>query len=80
VLVEVRDEGCGLSEEELNRIAEPFFTKWRDHGGTGLGIPLSIGIVEAMGGSIMFESEVGVGTAARICLPAAAEKQEDDEV
>ncbi len=73
VVVEVRDEGCGMSPEVLARIKDPFFTTRRDKGGTGLGIPVSNGIVEEMGGSLKFESTEGKGTVARIHLPVQKE-------
>ncbi len=69
VVVDVRDEGCGMSSEVLARIKDPFFTTRRDKGGTGLGIPVSNGIVEEMGGILKFESVEGKGTLARICMP-----------
>ena len=76
VVVEVRDEGCGMPPEVLARIKDPFFTTRRDKGGTGLGIPVSNGIVEEMGGTLKFESIEGKGTVARVHLPV----QKGDEV
>lgn len=74
VEVEVRDEGCGMAPEVLARIKEPFYTTRRGRGGTGLGIAISNNIVEEMGGRLEFESVVGKGTTARVCLPASGEQ------
>lgn len=77
VVVEVRDEGCGMSAEVLAHIKDPFFTTRRDKGGTGLGISVSNGIVEEMGASLTFESAEGKGTVARIRLPVQRESREN---
>jgi signal transduction histidine kinase len=65
--VEFRDNGCGMSEENLARLFEPLFTtKAR---GIGLGLPLSKKTIEAHSGSIEVESEVEKGTTFRVRLP-----------
>ncbi len=69
VVVEVRDEGRGMSPEVLEHIKEPFFTTRRDQGGTGLGVAISNNIMEDMGGGLEYESAEGMGTTARIRLP-----------
>ena len=66
----VADEGRGMSPEELAQIRDPFFTTRRGEGGLGLGIPISVTIVEKFGGSLAFDSESGRGTRAIIELPA----------
>ncbi len=75
VVMVVRDEGCGMSPEVLAHIKDPFFTTRRDKGGTGLGISVSNGIVEEMGGRLKFESTEGKGTVARIHLPVQKESR-----
>jgi polar amino acid transport system substrate-binding protein len=69
VVLSVRDEGIGMDEETLRRIREPFFTTRRDTGGTGLGVPISERIVIEHGGMLLFKSEPGKGTVARVELP-----------
>lgn len=71
VVIEVRDEGAGMSREVLERITEPFFTTRGDAGGTGLGLSISYSIIREHRGSMDFESEPGKGTTVSIRLPAA---------
>ncbi|KON90166.1 histidine kinase [Sporosarcina globispora] len=63
----VKDNGCGMSEERLNRIGEPFYSSKEK--GTGLGLTVSFKIVQSHNGSIFFNSEKGKGTEAVIKLP-----------
>jgi len=65
----VVDQGCGMSPETLNRIAEPFFTTKEPGRGMGLGTFLARSFAERLGGSLVFESEVGKGTRALLELP-----------
>jgi polar amino acid transport system substrate-binding protein len=71
VVIEVKDEGCGIDEKNLKHITDPFFTTKRDSGGTGLGLSISYSIMEEHKGRLEFESRKGAGTTARIILPAA---------
>lgn len=68
VVIEVTDEGCGMPEEVLQRIRNPFFTTKRESGGTGLGLAIADRIVEDHGGAMRFTSTVSKGTTARVCL------------
>ncbi|MBT3756990.1 MAG: HAMP domain-containing histidine kinase [Candidatus Cloacimonetes bacterium] len=65
----VRDEGRGISSEDLKYIMDPFFTTKRDIGGTGLGLSISYNIIKDHGGELIINSEVGKGTTAVIKLP-----------
>ena len=71
---EVRDTGCGVGADELERIFLPFEQgrqKMGPDGGMGLGLAISQQFVRAMGGEIVAESEVGRGSVFRFELPAA---------
>jgi polar amino acid transport system substrate-binding protein len=73
VVLRVHDQGTGIQPEHLNRLTDPFFTTKRDRGGTGLGLSVSAGIVKEHGGSLSFESTLGVGTTVSVTLPAVRE-------
>lgn len=69
--VVVRDEGIGMSAEQVAALFEPFNRLGRETTtivGTGLGLVISKSLVEAMGGSIHVDSQPGVGTQFTICL------------
>jgi len=68
----LEDSGRGISAEDLPRIFEPFFTTKGNHG-TGLGLAVSWGIVEAHGGSLEVQSQPGQGTCFTLRLPTAIE-------
>jgi PAS domain S-box-containing protein len=69
VVCEVRDNGCGISPENLEKIFEPFFTTKPEDKGTGLGLPVARGIVESYGGTLVGASEPGAGTTFTFDLP-----------
>jgi len=66
----VRDSGCGISTDDLDRIFEPFYTT-KQHG-RGLGLAAVTGIVKGLGGTIEVESELGEGTIFRVSHPLEA--------
>ena len=65
----VKDDGPGIAPENLERIFEPFFTTKPPGQGTGLGLSVSKGIIEKLGGRIEVESELGSGALFRVTLP-----------
>jgi signal transduction histidine kinase len=67
VLISVRDNGVGISEEQRSRIFVPNFTT--KSGGTGLGLAMVKNIVEQCGGKVTFESTPGAGTVFTLELP-----------
>jgi signal transduction histidine kinase len=76
VLVQVRDQGIGIPAEHLNQVFDRFFrvdgTLTRQTGGSGLGLPICRGLVEAHGGKIWVESEVGKGSVFSFTVPIVA--------
>lgn len=68
-LVEVMDDGCGMSPEVLSHAMEPFFTARGDGTGTGLGLAMVSGFIRQSGGDMRIESEPGKGTHVRLFLP-----------
>jgi len=69
VTITVRDTGCGMPPEDVQKAFEPFFTTKAVGTGTGLGLFLSREIVVAHGGLLSLESTIGRGTAVTISLP-----------
>ena len=66
--VSISDNGCGMSEETLRHIFEPFFTTKKAYG-TGLGLPITYGIIKKLGGDIKVQSTPGEGTTFTIFVP-----------
>jgi len=75
----VTDNGCGMTEEVLEHLFEPFFTRRRDGQGTGLGMSISYRIVSDHGGRIDVHSD-GPGRGSRFCvtLPLATPAKEQE--
>jgi two-component system NtrC family sensor kinase len=71
VKISVRDNGAGISSENLKKIFAPFFTTKPPGKGTGLGLYVCYGIVDAMGGTMEVESQRGVGTTFTLHLPGS---------
>ncbi|MBI5408985.1 MAG: hypothetical protein HZA14_06435 [Nitrospirae bacterium] len=71
MIIEVRDTGMGISQEDLPRIFEPFFSTRKDLGGSGLGLALTKKIIERHNGDIHVESRRGEETVFKISLPVA---------
>ncbi|MCU0290151.1 MAG: HAMP domain-containing histidine kinase, partial [Acidobacteria bacterium] len=69
IIVQVKDEGVGIDAKHMKYITDPFFTTRIENGGTGLGLSISMKIVTDHGGSMKFESKVGVGTTVFVHLP-----------
>ncbi len=75
VLITVADNGVGIAEEDIPRVLEPFVqvesAESREHGGTGLGLPLAKKIAELHDAAFTLESELGRGTIVKVLLPAS---------
>jgi signal transduction histidine kinase/CheY-like chemotaxis protein len=72
VLIDVADDGHGMSPELKARIFEPFFTTKASSGGSGLGLASAYGIVRRAGGTITVDSILGKGSTFHVYLPAAS--------
>jgi signal transduction histidine kinase len=71
VVIEVEDNGAGISPQDLPHIFDRFY-KGRDSGGTGLGLAIACHLIEAHHGSIQVHSVLGEGTLMRVILPVEA--------
>ncbi|MCK5096547.1 MAG: HAMP domain-containing histidine kinase, partial [Desulfobacteraceae bacterium] len=65
----VSDTGTGISNDDINKIFEPFYSSKNDHWGTGLGLSITYGLVKEIGGEIMVKSKIGKGTCFTLTLP-----------
>jgi signal transduction histidine kinase len=75
LVVAIRDTGCGIPANYLDRVLEPFGQVedhlTRENGGVGLGLPLARAMIGMHGGDLTLSSEVGVGTSVEVMLPAS---------
>jgi PAS domain S-box-containing protein len=71
VTVAVVDQGCGIADDDLAKILDPFYSTRADQGGTGLGLSICRRIVQNHGGRIEIESVPNVGTEVVVWLPVA---------
>ena len=69
VEIGIADTGCGIPPEDLNKLFDPFFSTKDVGQGTGLGLAVSLGIVQRHGGTIRVRSEVGKGSCFTVWLP-----------
>lgn len=74
--VKIKDNGCGIAQDDLPRIFDPFYSR-RHVGGTGTGLGLStcLGLVTRMGGNIDVESVPGQGSTFTLVLPSAGQQK-----
>jgi signal transduction histidine kinase len=68
-VITIADDGVGMSDEVRRRMFEPFFSTKPMQSGRGLGLPVSLGLVESHGGSIQVDSAIGTGTTVQVRLP-----------
>ncbi|QDT04962.1 Wide host range VirA protein [Rubripirellula lacrimiformis] len=69
LLIEVTDSGCGISDDNLHRVLDPFFTMKQRGKGTGLGLAMAQSLVQRHGGTIEITSTSGEGTSVKVRLP-----------
>jgi heptosyltransferase-2 len=78
VLIKVRDDGLGIATEALDQLFEPFNRLGRQHGpieGSGIGLAVTRGLVQGMGGQITVRSALGTGSQFCVSLPQRAPDQ-----
>jgi len=71
VAIRISDTGCGIPEENLSRIRDPFFTTKEVGTGTGLGLSIVDEIIRSHNGQLLVESQVGKGSVFTVVLPIA---------
>ena len=69
VVTDVTDNGSGIPPEVVDKIWVAFYTTKGDRGGTGLGLPACVKIINQLGGKITVESVMGEGTTFSVYLP-----------
>ncbi|HEY7671794.1 MAG TPA: ATP-binding protein [Gammaproteobacteria bacterium] len=69
VAIAISDTGCGIPEENLSKIRDPFFTTKEVGTGTGLGLSIVDEIIRSHGGELLVESKVGKGSTFTVVLP-----------
>ena len=71
VQVRIKDTGCGIPRDKIDRVFDPFFTTKETGKGTGLGLSVSHGIIEQHKGETAVESSPGEGTTFTVTIPGA---------
>jgi PAS domain S-box-containing protein len=79
VVITVRDTGIGITEKDLQRVFQPFWSTKGAAIGKGMGLAVSYGLVKRHGGTISVQSKAGVGTTFTIRLPLASEPVAETE-
>jgi len=78
VSIQISDDGSGISDEDLKKIFNPFYTTKEIGKGTGLGLSIAYGIIQKHNGQITVSSELGEGTTFTIWLPVKQAKDGSD--
>jgi signal transduction histidine kinase len=78
IAVKIADDGCGIPDEDIGRIFEPFFSTKTGESGTGLGLSITYNLVHEIGGKIKVQSQVGRGTRFTIQLPLRIEATKEN--
>lgn len=76
--IAVSDTGCGISEQYIDKIFDPYFTTNKNGTGTGLGLSVVHGIVKDHSGHITVYSEPGKGTTFQVYFPSAEQERSRD--
>ncbi len=78
-LIEVEDDGCGISSDDLSQIFDPFFTTKETQSNRGFGLSTTHGLLRRHGAAIEVDSQYQKGTRFRVFLPIASDHQTDDQ-
>ena len=79
VAISVEDSGCGIEPDHLHKIFKAFFTTKQELSGTGLGLAVSLGIIEKHGGTISVNSQLQKGSVFTVTLPIIPENDDMSE-
>jgi len=79
VKVSFQDNGNGISERDIQKLFDPFFTSKPTGKGTGLGLSVCYGIVNQMRGTMEVESQLGIGSTFKVILPVKSAIDDEDE-
>ena len=74
VYVSIKDNGCGIVQEEISSVFQPFYTTKSSDAGTGLGLSVSLGIAQKHNGTITVESDAEIGSVFTLILPIIGTK------
>ncbi|MNE43501.1 Blue-light-activated protein [compost metagenome] len=69
LVIDVTDEGVGMTPEAVDKAFEPYFTTREEYGGAGLGLAMVYGFVRQSGGEARIQSKVGQGTSIKLVFP-----------
>jgi two-component system NtrC family sensor kinase len=75
VEISISDTGCGIPEQNMERLFDPFFTTKGPTVGTGLGLSICFGIIKRHGGNITVKSKVNEGSTFIIHIPIEMEHE-----
>ena len=75
ILIDISDNGCGISAAVADKLFLPFVTDKQEQGGTGLGLSVTYGLVQAHGGDISFQTRNGKGTTFTISMPTMVKSE-----
>jgi two-component system, sporulation sensor kinase B len=78
VIIEVMDTGAGMTKEQLQVLGRPYYTT--KSGGTGIGLMVTLRLIDAMGGNLSFQSEVGKGTKATISIKGMTKQEQSSSI